>query len=405
MPTLIKVDSFQHRVLRVAQVSNATAWYAVTEASTIPCHDGVDITFDTGQPRTADHACSLKLVGNASTNVQAGLPLGAGNQNVNGSIYFRVASAPSVTSRMIAFAGPASSINMDSSGHIVSQHAGGVSSQTSSGTYADGNWHRLDFYANSSASPNTLDVQIDGVANSQSSRAQAATDTTRVDMGTVAGDTLTAWYSDLVLSNTPGDYPIGDHICKFLRIDGKGTHSQGSGAFQDGSGSATDDFEVSVDDAWDGTTPELSQTGEDYVQQTANDAAGYVEFTLQDPSESTIWGAQLDVLMAAEDSTQVMNCESRLVDSGGTTLATTGLVDPSISNAAYTGIRPIATSAPSGGWSGTSLGACKVRFGYSTDTTPDAIFNAGGVEYAAPWTAPAAASLLVPRRYPHLRNR
>jgi len=56
---------------------------------------------------------------------------------------------------------------------------------------------------------------------------------------------------------------------------------------------------------------------------------------------------------------------------------------------------------PGAGWSGTTLSGCKVRFGFSTDAAPDALFNSAIVEYAAPWTAGAAAtSLIVPTGIP-----
>jgi len=395
MPTPIKIDSFQHRVLRVFdQGSVATDWYSqITDTgTTAPSHGGGNITFDTGVVRTADHACSLKMAYLAARGIQVRNTLPAGNRDVNVSFYFRTVDGTNpaaATTVLFAFGTTENgNIRINTSGQITAKQGSGAE-QTGSTDVCDGNWHRIDARCvTSTTNAITLDVQVDGVALTQATdTTMTAADITDWNFGSTAGTTdYTIYYSDFVMSATGADYPMGDHICRKLEINGTGTHSQSTGAFTDQAGGVSDaQMLAAVDDNWDGTTPELSQTGEDYTQQTANAAAGYVEFTLDDPSESVIWGAQLGTLMASEDATTAMNCETRLVDSGGSTLATTGLVDPSGSSSMYNGYRVIA-SAPGGGWDGTALSGCKVRFGFSTDAAPDAIFNSAIVEYATEWT-------------------
>jgi hypothetical protein len=396
MPTLIKLDSFQHQVLRVANATAADDWYRlVTDTGTsAPSHGGGNITFDTGIVRTAEHAVSLKLAFLAARGIQVRYGLAAGNRNMNVSFYFRSLDATNPGSQTTLFVFGATEngvIGIDTSGRITAKHGAGTL-QNGSVDVCDGAWHRIDAKCDTSTTTGTLDVQVDGTALTQATDAITAADITDLNFGLATANVdYTVYVSDFVASATSGDYPMGDHICKKLEINGKGTHSLGSGAFQDEAGSTTDDFEVSVDDAWDGTTPDLDQTGEDFVQQTANDGAAYVEFTLADPSESTIWGAQLGTLVAAEDSTTACNCETRLVDSGGATRATTGLIDPSVSSTVYNGYRIIA-SAPGGGWDGTALSGCKVRFGFSTDAAPDVLLNSAIAEYAAPWSASGDAT-------------
>jgi len=403
MPTLIEIDSFQHQVLRVSITAGANAWYAlVTDTGTTnPSHGGGNITFDTSIKRTADHVCSLKMAYLAARGIQVRNTIVAGTRDANVSFYFRTVDAtnPS-TSATVLFAFGASTenstIGINTSGQITAKAGAGGTVQNGSVDVCDGAWHRIDARCVTSGATFTLDVQVDGTALTQATDPATAADITDWNFGLTTGTVdYTIYYSDFVMSATGADYPMGDHICKMLEINGTGTHGPGAGAFTDQAGGTSDAALLAAcDDAWDGTTPELSQTGEDYVQQTANDSIGYVEFTLEDPTESAIWNrVQLGTLMASEDATTANNCVTQLVDSGGTTLATTGLVDPSVSATVYTGYRPMAIVDPGAGWSGTTLSGCKVRFGFSTDAAPDALFNSAIVEYASPWSAAPAVDI------------
>jgi hypothetical protein len=386
LPTLALIDSFQHRVIPGNITATASFWYSnATNVGTLPNHGGGNLTFDTGIKRTASHVCSLKVVADNVTPTAFRRTIA--QQKVNGSIYFRVDSAPTSGVNIVSCDPPVSSVlrvQILPDGHIQTKVAGGTVQQ-SSGTYIDSAWHRLDWKFDTSTTTGTADAIVDG------------TDTLPQATGTITAGNMTArhvgdknasgpgtfYASDDVVSFTETDYPIGVHTCKLLAINGSGTHAQGSGAFQTMPGAGTTSYDTFVDDAWDGTTPELSQTGEDYVRQTVIDGAGYLEFTVADPAggDTAIWGAQLGVLMASEDSATADNCECRLVDSAGSTLATTGLIDPSINAAYYSGYRIIASSAPSGGWSNSSLAGVKIRFGFSTDVTPNPTMNAAIVEY------------------------
>lgn len=391
MPTLAYVDSFQHRVLA------GNSWYeTISNAGTPPNHGAVAITFDTGVARTAEHACSLKVAedGVTAPNIRKNIA----QKVVVGSIFFRIAAAPSVQSKMLVMTISAGviSIGMNTNGTMYGKVGSGTAISTA-GTYADSLWHRIDYYADTQTGTAFLEWQIDGAAQTQANLALATANMTNCMIGTnTATDTLTFWVSDWVFGHTSADHPLGDHICKKLELNGTGTHAKGAGVFSDQASATTDAaLLAAVDDAWDGTTPNLTQTGEDYTQETTADGGtGYVEWTLADPSETTVWGATMGVLLAAEDATTADNCEARLVDAAGTTLATTGaLTDPSGSATVYNAYRPFRTADPSGGWSGTSLSGCKIRFGFSTDVAPNPIINSAEVCYAA---VPGAAPTVLP---------
>jgi hypothetical protein len=392
MPTLIDLDSFQHQVLRTA-ITGAGAWYAlVTDTGTSPpSHGGGNITFDTGVVRTADHIVSLKMAFLAARGIQVRRTLPAGFRDVNVSFYFRTVDTtnPSGAIAYLFVFGSTTNgvINLNTSGQV-SAKVGVGTTQTGAVDVCDGAWHRIDARYITTTTTGTLDVQVDGTALTQATGTVTVADQTDWNLGFTSGTVdYTVYYQDLVVSGTGADYPMGDHICKKLEINGTGTHSQGAGAFTDEVGGTSDAaLLASINDAWNGTTPELSQTGEDYVKQTANDAAGYVEFTVTDPTESSgIWGAVHGSLFTGEDSALQCNGMTQLVDSAGTIISTTGTIDPSSSATIYNGYRLRCTAAPAGGWD-SGLAGVKLRFGFSSDASPFVAFNAGLVEYAAAWT-------------------
>jgi hypothetical protein len=394
VPTIQGIDSFQHRILPVA-ISATNGWYSsIGNGGTPPNHGGGGVTFDTSIKRTADHACSLKLTHDnvTATNVRRAVA----TTMIVGSVYFRVDAAPSANTKLIniTLSTGTSSVAMNTSGQL-GLKAGGAGLTFGGASYADAVWHRLDFKADTTGANATIDAQVDGTALTQSSAALASANMTQMMLGdnSVPSGPGTFYFNDFVWSVTSADYPLGAHICLFLPIDGEGTHSQSTGAFQTDTG-ATSGYGAAVDDAWDGTTPELSQTGEDHVKQTATAAGGYLEFTLADPpaNYATVWAGQFGVLMAALDATTADNCECRHVDSAGSVLSQTGLIDPSISATSYSAYRVFPLTAPAGGWSGATLAASKIRWGFSTNVAANPVMNAACVEWVGPWPQAAAAA-------------
>ncbi len=396
MPTIEGIDSFQHRIIPTA-FNATTGWYsAVNNGGTTPNHGGGGLSFDTSIKRTADHACSLKIVtdGVSATNLKRNI----GSKTVVGSFYFYTTAAGSGTNKLVCLnlSSGTQSISMDSTGHIQSKVGSGTA-QTSSGTYADSAWHRIDFKADTTGATALLDVQVDGTdVLTQATLALATANMT----GIICGDNTVAtaqtiYLQDLCWGTTSGDYPLGDHICLGSTINGTGTHSKGAGTWTDQAGSTADaDLLAAVDDAWNGTTPELSQTGEDHVKKTADiNGNDYLEFTIEDASSATsaVWGAHPGALIAALDSTTANAQSFRLYDSGGNVLANPGAIDASISSTAYSAYRVYSTAAPAGGWA-SGFNGCVVRWGYSTDVTPNPVMNAMYVEYVGAWSAPAGST-------------
>jgi len=248
----------------------------------------------------------------------------------------------------------------------------GPNNQVTSGTYNDSAWHRVDFKFITSANPWTLDWQVDGVAQTQVTDALAASNTTGWRVGsTVTTHDLVVELDDVVISQTSGDYPLGEYEVQSLLPTGDGTHNLGTGSFAKSTGGTTNVYDV-IDD-W--------PTGTDYVTQTAVDSTGYVEVTFADNSTPGPIEAAKVIWAGNSAGTLANHAIIRIVDSGGTTLVNAGNGDWSINPSIGTNAS-IIPDPSADGWTDTELDGIKARFGFSTDATPDPYLQSLLVEYA-----------------------
>jgi hypothetical protein len=362
-PTLVAINSFQYGLFTQKPAGSGFngPFDSVTGAA--------NVTFDTTEKRTTFHAGSLKYTGAASV-VQA-YRLRSGALAVY-SLYFKLGTLPAVTTRAMFIGGANSNseFRVKADGHLEGQYITG-SAVASSGAYNDSAWHRLDVRQNCTAG--TTDWQIDGTAQTQlTGTAGGATDATVVGGGTATEAGYVFWLSDLVTSDTSGDYPIGDHFCGLLVPDGDGTHSLG-GVVSGDAGETTNLFQK-VDEAPPDTTTFLRQTG--------TGASSYAQVTYPGPPAQTIWDVTLaEIGFSAGDGTLASNATTIVYDSEGQRL-TTGSIDHSSGSAAL-GMRYGMLSRPTGGWDATKLGSVYAEWGRSTDVTENPRASALYIEYAA----------------------
>lgn len=368
MPTLVDLDSFAHHSRGAAVAAPFVGIYQSVGT--------LDPSFDLGVTRTVGHVASLKIAQNGSQTSYASRTVPTGNRLTVGSIYFRVDTAPSVQSTLLHATGPtnAPQFNILTDGKLRAWF--GANQQDTAGSVADGQWHLLDWRADVSTSTFTMDWTLDGVAQTQTSRAsQTPADFASWRFGSPsAGNTLTAYLQDYVLSVTSGDYPIGPHLVKALYPTGDGTHNLNGHITNATSG--TTNLYQSISD-WNGGLPDTAT----YLTQNAIGASDYAEVTLSDPAEGTIWDVGF-IMAAYADGVNADTADLRFVDSGGTTIYSTGLLDYSVSTTVVGYHREI-LARPGAGWDATIAGT-KVRWGFSTDATPLPRLSAVIVEYASP---------------------
>ncbi len=368
MPTLTWLDSFQHQ-------QTAPTFYGTGAGVYDTSVGGANMSFVTGR-RSGSLAIQLAQDGVTSTRV--GKLVAAGNRTVVESFYFKISVAPSVNSAMWqGLAVINNSISMDTTGHVF-WSAGSGTVKTSSGTYADGVWHRIDVKWVTSASTYTLDIYIDGVSQIQQvSGSTTAGDITETRLGsTNAAHTLTVQVADWVRSVTSGDYPIGEHIVVPLIPNADGTHNWASTNMGDQTGgrlSSVTDLNTMVDDFASGaanTTDYIAYTN------TTNTATEYAEIGMSGVgSGATVWAARAVAAIFAAGTT-ANAATTRIVDGSGTTV-----LDLYVGDQSDTSLRHQASLLP-GIDTPSEVNALKWRVGFPTDSNPAPRWSALMVDIA-----------------------
>ena len=366
-PSLFWLDSFFHQ-------SFASASAGTTLQGTYGGVSGSPL-FDTTVARTASHAGSLKIAEDGVTQQWVHADPPAATQVLVGSLSFMLLAPPSVPSALYIGWGPTNqpAFRVLTDGKLQAR-LGSTATASTAASVVDGGFHLLDFKFDTSGTTYTLTWALDGVVQTPVSLAlQVAADLQRFYIGSfTATHTATFWTSDPVLSATAADYPIGPHICLPLPPDSDGTHNLQAHITGEPGAAVTNLWEFVRD--WPPTT--------EYLLQSTADATAYAEVNFGDPTLSTVWDVQAILAgYAVPGVSEADNADLRVLDSGGTLLSSTGLLD-------YTsiviGFHRFLVARPAGGWDGTKLTGAKVRWGFSTDVAPSPRFASVLLEYAAP---------------------
>ena len=372
MPTLIHVEGFEHRSWRDENDGQPNSFVFDN------MNRDVGITADTGVKRTG--AASLKLVEDGVTATWAQIGFVSVTQILVGSVYLRMAAAPSVESRIIRHPGPSQSLKfaVTTAGEIAVQ----FDTTTPVGpVITDGNWHRLDWRIVTDGVSHTVTWAVDG--SSQTPRtftAAGAENMTDLEFGsTNLAHTATVWYDDLVLSVTDGDYPLGAHSVHALVPDSDGSHNNPSSSLQDHNGT-TIGTAWSLLDEW----PPTSAT--DLVKQTTIQTAHYAEVNF--PSPGVVPWAVVAVAALQNPDSTVSNGTTRIVDAGGATLVDVYSGDHGLSNTQIHTARKLVPDPGGNGWSSQDLDGLKARIGFSSDATPNPGWLALMLQYAVSDTPP-----------------
>lgn len=254
-------------------------------------------------------------------------------------------------------------------------------------TLSTATWYRIDIKVNVVANPWLIDVQVDGSALGQASKALAATTltTASVWLGTDgSSETFDIYYDDICTSVTSADYPIGSGYVNHFVATSDGTHTattttivKGTIAAPTGGGNvagATDVFN------WVNGVPLLGGATDNtrLVNQQTAGATLYAEVIFGPaPGISTPTAGPRCVEVATADreaTTATCNFITKLNDNGTESdVINRGTVAGQITDR-YA--RKAYAVAPTGGaWTATAgagnFNNIRARFGYSSDATPD----------------------------------
>jgi hypothetical protein len=247
--------------------------------------------------------------------------------------------------------------------------AGGTETVSSS-TITTGTWYTIDIRANvSSSSTYTCDWQIDGVAQTQHTKAVAAARTIdRIVCGNGVTATTLTWemaYTDICVSTTSGDYPLGEAITGYIVPASDGTHNAGTNIMEDSSGS-----DIGVVTAYNllDDTPLAGGGSTDRVQQTGSGTGNYAEVVFGALPSGTI--VAVEGCLAYQSSGTASNQGATIMSHDSFSSYSdiygnpTTRADMSESSEFYAAN---IVAAPGGGWTSQTI---KARIGYSGDVSP-----------------------------------
>jgi hypothetical protein len=224
-------------------------------------------------------------------------------------------------------------------------------------TISAATWVRLDLRLRAGNDPRSANWEVDGVSQPPLSSAELVSSVTGLRLGSlVATDSFTVNVDDVIVSATPGDFPIGAGAVLPLRPDGMGTSATpGSFHREDGSAIGATSYQALTDN------PMTSLT--DYIRQDVTGGSSYVELTLSDTTASCIVG--VSGLVAYHSA------------GPGTNNGTTTIVDGATERVLYSGdmservlFYRTAIIAPASTWTTASVNGLRARVGYSTDVAP-----------------------------------
>lgn len=298
----------------------------------------------------------------AAENVQIFWSPIAGSSRQIGSYYLRMEDLPAATSQVwfVSDGAANSAIFKVTSGGVLQAFIGSTSQNGP--TLSADTWYRVDYDFNLSGNPRLLSWQVDGSAQTQVSVAVAASTISTLYLGTTASDTVNAYISDPVISNTSGDYPIGAHKTEQLLPNGDGTHNLSADIT--GDAGETTNLYLKVDEAWPPNTT-------DYVLQANVDTAAYAQFTFANTNFTDVWALRLDAALFAA-ATQTLSGEVWAKDgTAAYTAVHTGTIGATSLRYKYEII-----GAPGGTWVPSEVNDMLAEFGFSGDATPDPYVSA-----------------------------
>ncbi len=371
MATLTWVDSFDHQVASTVTYTSKAFYDQIGRAP--------GVTFDTTNQRTG--AACLQIVQDGVTATFISKTVSTNMIVV--SFYVRIATNPGNKSQFFHTLGATVNalVGVDTNG-IVFANIGGAGEQDGVADISDGNWHRIDIRYDTSGATHALDVEVDGTALTQVTSAQAGGSTiTAYRIGSnTAAHTMTFQADDLVVSQTSGDFPIGDHRVE-LKVpnDDSADSVYGTNVMEQGDGTDLSGSNEGYQylNEWPPTT---GTNNADTVTQAANGTGNFVEVEFEDVSlgaGESLLGVVMGRAAIQSDGTSSNNGTTRFVDGSNATL-----LDLYSGDQSDTALRYLAQliPAPGGTWDTTEVNAIACRVGLSSDANPDPEWAALAIE-------------------------
>lgn len=395
VPTLLWLDGFEHGRGATAPIVADSASGAATV--TTPVRTG---------------ARALELNPSAGTEQYAYTP-GAGSRAVVMAFYIRFASLPAADVQLAHYVAATNTYFYyhQSTGKFAVRDTTSGTLVDDTTTVAVNTWYRVVFESDTSTTTYTTRAKID--TNTEISTAvggKTAADITAARLGNTSAATFTAYYDDLLISQTDGDYEIMtpwiSHQVQSLIPTSDGTHNITTSGDMDSFTTTAFSNSTTNMNTFIGHRPlQVANTAEQVVRQDLNSATTYGEVlfeNLTSPGSSVAFAARAYGTHVMSSATGTPTAEARLMLSDSTEVLTTGSISM-ISDTEDPGttvtLRKRMTIAPSGGWDNTKVDGLKCRIGFN-GIAADVNFIDLMVEVALREEPAATTSLIYPTGMP-----
>jgi hypothetical protein len=261
----------------------------------------------------------------------------------------------------------------------------GGTEQASAITVTAATRYEIDLVLDGRTTAYKADWRIDGVAQTQATVTGTVAGVAAIRIGRSVSVGAQFKFDDVVVSRTPGHYPLGDFDVVMLGPDPAGTVTVS------GSTSNFNTFTANgTMAAWNATTardavddwpPTIGASADGFAAVTSS-ATDYVEVPMNTYNASgtgSIRGVRVLMPMWAASATTATCRVSGYDGSASTTLFAEA--DPNADNSTTTPAWIAKMWKPAGGWTQAKLDAAAIRFG-SNDATPDIGPHAVGMEVA-----------------------
>lgn len=263
----------------------------------------------------------------------------------------------------------------------------------SAGVELAAGWHCIDLKVNVVANPWTIDVQVDGVALPQLTRALAADNiqaSLLVGNRTATTVTADAYFDDVWASVTEADYPYGPGKVLSFVPNADGTHTATGTNITDGTiatpvGAAITSARTDVFN-WVNARP-LGGGATDItrlINQQTLLTTQYVEVDFEPTTEPNPPRAVDVFTVDRQAATQSGGFSVKLNDNGTEDVIITRSGAGVVTDRYF--VKQYATMVGGGAWTLARFNALKARFGYSSDATPDQYWRGIMIEAEFPPT-------------------
>jgi hypothetical protein len=235
-------------------------------------------------------------------------------------------------------------------------------------------WFTIDLRLVTGANPMTADWSVSGVPQESTSISELSYQQRWQFGSDVSGDApYTAHFDDILQSHTASDYPIGPQRVLGLRPNSGGAHA-GAANFRDDDGTVVDPLSwTRLDDQ------QMHYLQDGHVRQVVASGSSSLEFGFDDTLEPCIDAVQ--ALFTFHKTVAKPNYAKTSVFDGGVERV---VYAGDVPNTNVAGSKTLLVQPALGAWTPAAVNALTMRLGYSTDVSPEPIWDALLFEMAVP---------------------